>query len=224
MPENTLPSFADAVALGADEIEFDVRLTADNEMIVCHDLDVGAVSDKKGELSAYTLAELRRMNAGSYKNWYVPFTTPEEVISAFAGRAVLNIHIHDFGENMDVPARLRRLLYRNDCTDYAYFAARDEQLALCLRFAPDIVRCSLAPRENGGADIIDYAVKYACRRVQFRKPYFNPAAIARAKSYGMEVAVCWADDRYEAKRLLDMGVDTILTNRTDVLTALRDGR
>lgn len=33
----------------------------------------------------------------------------------------------------------------------------------------------------------------------------------------------WADDRYEAKRLLDLGVDTILTNRSDVLLSMRRG-
>lgn len=48
MPENTLPSFAAAIALGADEIEFDVRLTSDLKMVVCHDDDVNRVSDRKG--------------------------------------------------------------------------------------------------------------------------------------------------------------------------------
>ena len=38
MPENTLPAFAAALSLGANEIEFDVRLTKDNQLIVCHDL------------------------------------------------------------------------------------------------------------------------------------------------------------------------------------------
>ena len=37
VPENTLPAFSTALALGADEIEFDIRLTKDNKMIVCHD-------------------------------------------------------------------------------------------------------------------------------------------------------------------------------------------
>ena len=37
MPENTLPAFAAALALGADEIEFDVRMTKDGKMVVSHD-------------------------------------------------------------------------------------------------------------------------------------------------------------------------------------------
>ena len=37
MPENTLPAFAAALSLGADEIEFDIRLTKDQKLIVSHD-------------------------------------------------------------------------------------------------------------------------------------------------------------------------------------------
>lgn len=221
MPENTLPSFAAALALGADEIEFDVRLTADRKMIVCHDSDLGRVADRKGALRSFDLETLMRCNAGSYMNWYVGFCTPEQVIERFAGHTVMNIHIAEFDPDFDVPAELRRLLYRYDATDGAYFSARDEDLALCLRSAPDIERCSLLPRSATGPDIIDYAVRYACSRVQFHKPYFSQALIERAHSYDMVCNAYWADDRYEAKRLLDLGIDTVLTNRADVLLSMK---
>ena len=111
MPENTLPSFAAAIALGADEIEFDVRLTSDLKMIVCHDGDVNRVSDRKGDVGSYDLETLMRCNAGSYLNWYVGFCTPEQIIERYAGRVVMNIHIAEFHPDYDVPAELRRLLY-----------------------------------------------------------------------------------------------------------------
>ena len=221
MPENTLPSFAAAIALGADEIEFDVRLTSDLKMIVCHDGDVNRVSDRKGDVGSYDLETLLRCNAGSYMNWYVGFCTPEQVIERYAGRVVMNIHIAEFHPDYDVPAELRRLLYHYDATDSAYFSARDEQLGFCLRSAPDVARCSLLPRSASGPDIVDYAVRYACRRVQFHKPYFSRTLIDRAHAYDMLCNAYWADDRYEAKRLLDLGVDTILTNRADVLLSMK---
>lgn len=221
MPENTLPAFAAAIALGADEIEFDVRLTSDLQMVVCHDSDVNRISERKGDVRSYDLATLLRSNAGSYRNWYVNFCTPEQVLERYAGHVRMNIHIIDFHPEFDVPAALRRLLYRYDATDSAYFSARDDQLALCLRSAPDIERCSLLPRNATGPDIVDYALQYKCRRVQLRKPYFTRALVERAHHYGMHCNACWADDRYEAKRMLDVGVDTILTNRADVLLAMR---
>ena len=221
MPENTLPSFAAAIALGADEIEFDVRLTSDLKMIVCHDSDINRVSDRKGDVRSYDLDTLMRCNAGSYRNWYVGFCTPEQVIERYAGRVVMNIHIADFHPDFDVPAELRRILYHYDATDSAYFSARDDELGLCLRSAPDIERCSLLPRSASGPDIVDYAVQYACRRVQFHKPYFSRTLIDRAHAYDMICNAYWADDRYEAKRLLDLGIDTILTNRADVLLSMK---
>ncbi|MBN2883853.1 MAG: hypothetical protein JXN10_10010, partial [Clostridia bacterium] len=80
VPENTLPAFSTALALGADEIEFDVRLTKDNKMIVCHDGTVDRVSNGTGNVSDLTFAEMRSLNAGHYMGWQnIVFPTPEEV-------------------------------------------------------------------------------------------------------------------------------------------------
>lgn len=222
MPENTLPSFAAAIALGADEIEFDVRLTRDLQMIVCHDAEVNRVSERKGLLRDYDLETLLHSNAGSYKNWYVPFCTPEQVIRQYGGLVTMNIHIAEFHPDIDVPGELRRLLYRYDATDNAYFSARGDELAKCRQSAPDIARCSLQPKEADGPDIVEYAIRHACNRVQFQKPYFDRKLIRRAQDYRLRCSACWADDRYEAKRLLDVGIDTILTNRADVLLSMRN--
>src|SRR5439155_22974597 len=62
-PENTLPSFRGAVEGGADVIELDVRLTADNVLVILHDLDVSATTDGSGCVHTLTLAEVKRLNA-----------------------------------------------------------------------------------------------------------------------------------------------------------------
>lgn len=69
MPENTLPAFAAELVLGADEIEFDVRLTRDLKLIVSHDETLERISDGKGTLSDFTLGELRKLNIGTKKGW-----------------------------------------------------------------------------------------------------------------------------------------------------------
>lgn len=53
-PENTLPAFAAAVALGADEIEFDLWPTADGQLAVCHDPSVDRTTDGKGTICDMT--------------------------------------------------------------------------------------------------------------------------------------------------------------------------
>ncbi|WP_427887914.1 glycerophosphodiester phosphodiesterase [Kribbella sp. GL6] len=63
-PENTLRSFRRAVADGCDEIELDLRVSADGELVVMHDATVDRTTSGVGEVSSLTLAELRALDAG----------------------------------------------------------------------------------------------------------------------------------------------------------------
>jgi glycerophosphoryl diester phosphodiesterase len=60
-PENTMASFERARALGADEIEFDVRLTADGVPVVHHDENLGRVVNGEGPVRTHTWSELSRL-------------------------------------------------------------------------------------------------------------------------------------------------------------------
>jgi glycerophosphoryl diester phosphodiesterase len=62
MPENTLPSFAKAIELGADGVEFDVQLTKDGEVVVIHDETLDRTSDASGFVRDYTLYDLKKFN------------------------------------------------------------------------------------------------------------------------------------------------------------------
>jgi glycerophosphoryl diester phosphodiesterase len=64
-PENTIESFAQAVAAGADAIEFDVRLTADGVAVVHHDPTVNRTTDGTGEIARLTFEDLKRLDAGA---------------------------------------------------------------------------------------------------------------------------------------------------------------
>ena len=64
-PENTIESFAQAVSLGADALEFDVHLCADGIPVVHHDATLARTTDGEGEIARLTFAELRKVDAGS---------------------------------------------------------------------------------------------------------------------------------------------------------------
>lgn len=66
-PENTIPSFQAALDLNVDQIEFDVRVTLDNELVVIHDATVDRTTNGKGKVCEKTLAELKALDAGSHK-------------------------------------------------------------------------------------------------------------------------------------------------------------
>ena len=89
------------------------------------------------------------------------------------------------------------------------------------RLAPDIVRCAGAGIGNGAEteDLVDKALAYGCTKIQLYKPYFsyNPPdylenAIAKAHANGILCNMFYSDDPEETVRILDMGIDTILTN------------
>lgn len=63
-PENTLESFRQAVALGVDGVEFDVRLSADGEVVVMHDPTVDRTTSGTGAVRSLTLSQLRTFDAG----------------------------------------------------------------------------------------------------------------------------------------------------------------
>lgn len=64
-PENTLESFHQAVALGADALELDVRLSRDGVLVVLHDPTLARTTDRSGEVAALSAAEIRRGDAGA---------------------------------------------------------------------------------------------------------------------------------------------------------------
>ena len=93
-PENTIESFAQAVALGADAIEFDVHLSADGIPVVHHDPTLARTTDGTGEIARMNFADIRRANAGAkftkdggktfpYRGMGHRVPSLEEVVEAF---------------------------------------------------------------------------------------------------------------------------------------------
>lgn len=222
-PENTLPAFAAALSLGADEIEFDVRLTRDNQLIVSHDGTLERISDGEGKLSDKTLAELKRLNAGVKQGWMTPFCTVEEVFAQFAGRLAFNIHLKEPGEDGYLIKELVRLVEKYDAHESVYFAATPAELEWMQRIAPQIPRCAIQ-LPGDGIGIYDMAMKYGCSRVQFWLGMFDGALIRRLHAAKVSCNLYYADTAQDYDRYFDMGIDTLLTNRMDLAAAWRRDR
>jgi glycerophosphoryl diester phosphodiesterase len=97
-PENTLPAFESAIARGADGVELDVHLSADDHLIVHHFYGLGATDGGEGLVGEHTLAELRALDSGS---WFddrfadEPKPALSEVLALCRGRARLEIDLKD---------------------------------------------------------------------------------------------------------------------------------
>ena len=95
-PENTMEAFRRAVEAGADGIELDVRLTRDREVVVIHDWLIDRTTPGAGPVGTHTLAELKKMDAGSwfdprFKSARVP--TLAEVFEGLPASLLVNVEI-----------------------------------------------------------------------------------------------------------------------------------
>lgn len=64
-PENTMAGFRLAANLGIEWVEFDLRLTADEELVIFHGDDLEQTTNGKGSVHEHTVAELQKLDAGS---------------------------------------------------------------------------------------------------------------------------------------------------------------
>ena len=93
-PENTLPSFAKGLEYGVDGFEFDVQLTRDNEVVICHDERVDRTSDGVGWIKDFSLKELKQLNFGVEFGMFAAIPTFTELLEMLKGRSlILNVEI-----------------------------------------------------------------------------------------------------------------------------------
>ncbi|MBQ4354484.1 MAG: hypothetical protein IJC71_06280 [Clostridia bacterium] len=217
-PENSLPAFGAAVALGAEEIEFDLWSTSDGVLVSCHDAKLDRVSDGTGKIYEHTYEELLRLDFGikhgeKFRGLKIP--TFEEILRRFAGRVIMNIHVKIWDAEFENPMieEIVALIRKYDCEKHIYFmTSSDKMIRRVMQYAPDLACCVGWNRNKDPLSIVDRAIELGAYKVQLFKPYFNQESVDKAHAHGILCNVFWADDPEEARRYLEMGIDTILTN------------
>lgn len=217
-PENTLPAFGAAIALGADEIEFDLWQSSDGVPVVMHDPLLDRVSNGSGPVTEKTFAELKKLDFGSR---FAPafaglkIASFEEILKCFPRQAVFNIHIKSSGGDRIDPDFLRRiaeLIGKYDCMDHVYICGRADVMEAMLQVVPEIPRCMGAGPDPAKLDVVEKAIRYRCAKLQFAKPYVNRMLIGKAHEHNIRCNLFWSDDPEEAAGFLADGIDTVLSN------------
>ena len=221
-PENSMAAFAAALEQGAAEIEFDLWPTADGEIVSTHDAVLDHCSDGTGKVSDHTYAELLQYDFGIH--WGDVFRETriprfEEILATFGKRIILNVEIKSTDIVTPLPeAYLKKiidLIGKYDCRDHVYLmTGSDAVMEQLIRLAPDLPRCC----GGGGSterrwQIVERAIAFGCKKLQFHRDCFDRAMIEKAHANGIICNVWWSDDPEECARFFEMGIDTILTNR-----------
>ena len=224
-PENSLPAYGAAVAMGAEEIEFDLWAAKDGTIVSIHDPVLDRVSNGKGYVWEHTYEELLQYDFGSvYAPEFAGLKIPtfEEILRKFAGHTVMNIHIKDRGLEHPIPdeviLEMAALIKKYDCEKHVYFMSGHVPLLEQLRrLAPQITRCAGA--EKPEQDLVEKALATGSKKIQLFRPHFKffgedyvEEICRRAHEHGIACNLFYTDDPAEVADFLHKGVDTILTN------------
>ncbi|MEU6388817.1 glycerophosphodiester phosphodiesterase [Streptomyces sp. NPDC046939] len=208
--ENTLPSLRSALALGADVVEVDVRLTRDGVPVLLHDATLERLWRHDRPLSALSADEVRGLTAGG-----VP-TLADALEQAASARLMIDLPGADTATVRAVVATVHdlgaqeRVQYCAGARTMLLVRAADPAAEIALTWT------SLAPPRHALLDAV------RPRWLNYRFPLVTRDLAARVHRDGYLLSAWTPDTRRSMRRLLDAGTDSITTNRVDLLTALRD--
>jgi len=231
-PENTLASFASALAIGADFVEFDVQLTKDGHVVVIHDPTLERTTDGAGKVKEMTLAELRSLSAGypqrfgdEYRGERVP--TLSEVLGLLRDRAVAMIEIKPDAVTADAEGGIEA-----HTISELRKAGMEGQAALISFARPALLRCrEMAPEIKRGhlfyraevADVVAGARETASTVVLPEKGMLSMELRDRVRDAGVKLATWVIDDPAELVALAPLELYGIGSNRPgEMMDALRE--
>jgi glycerophosphoryl diester phosphodiesterase len=207
-PENTLRAIRRAIAFGADQVEIDVQLTRDGALVLMHDATVDRTTNGTGAVAELTLTAIRQLDAGQGEQ--IP--TLEEALALTDGRITPQIELKGPGA---APAVIKTL-HALRCADQVILTSfLHQQLIEVHQLNPGIHTGALWGRlpEN----VVTQAEQLGVQALHLWHQFITPQIIADAHGRGLRVRAWNANTEEEMRRLIDLGVDAIGSDRPDLL-------
>ena len=231
-PENTLSSFASALEVGAEVVEFDVQLTGDGHVVVIHDALLDRTTDGRGSVRQLGLQELRAVSAGyparfgdRFRGERIPMLA--EALGFLRDRSKAMIEIKSDSVTDDEEGGVEALtveeIRRAGMEKDVVLISFDRRALLrCRTAAPEIMRGHLFARAEPG-QVLAGAREVGCELVMPEKGMLSDALRDRAREAGLKVATWVVDEPEELATLSRFELYGVGSNRPGVLLdALRD--
>jgi glycerophosphoryl diester phosphodiesterase len=225
-PENTLPAFEGAIAMGADMVELDVQLSSDKEVVVFHDEKISRCTNGRGKVSDHTLAALKKLDAGSwfnkkFKNTRIPLLA--EVLDLCKNKIAVNIEIKKEAVGRmfsgGIEEKCLKIMGQSGMRKHIVFSSFDPRAIMRLKeIDPTVTAAVLYDKKLYGSklpsDVMEsvHADAFNCSTAGFKKKW-----LADIQLNHIPVNVYTIDDVRRIKRFLNIGVQGIFTNKPDVL-------
>ena len=231
-PENTVPAFDNGLALGADGLEIDVQLSSDGIPVVIHDHTLERTTDHTGPVHALTADDLARVDAGhrferdgvaAYRGQGIGIPRLDTVLARFPGARII---IEMKGGQPELARAVAREVRRATAVDRVCVGSFYQASVAILRAeAPEIVTSASQPE-----------ARWTLHRSWVRWPWLGPrpyvafqvpeftgrmrvvsrAFVRQVHREGQVLQVWVVNDDADIIRLLDWGVDGVISDRPDV--------
>ena len=242
-PENTLAAFQRALDMGVDMIELDVRHTKDSEIIVFHDQHLDRTTNGTGDVHDYTLAQIKELRAGSWGEWgkdtiYADQKVPtlKEALDLINGQCKVLIEVkhmdtplyHDFAVKLVDVIREEK-----DGFEWCILQSYEESyLEEAKAYEPKVQTKQLLVGEDS-APLLAFYVETRVHLGRGHKdetalaalnPHYetlSPRRIFRMHARGYKVFTYPVNERDDMIKMLNMGVDGIITDFPSRLIQIR---
>jgi glycerophosphoryl diester phosphodiesterase len=233
-PENTQAGFVAAAEAGARFVEFDVRLSADGELVLMHDPTLERTTDGSGLVAEHTRAQLAALDAGS---WFAEEFTGEPVpaldeILALLEELDLSADIELKAESSAAALATAQavvdLVKRHASTADAepwpaalmLSSSQPEALELLAEQLPELPRALVVALPD--ADTAKLARRLGCAAMFVDHRALRPALIAEARSLKLALGAYTVNDPDRAEQLWDAGVRSIFSDIPDLPAVSKD--
>jgi glycerophosphoryl diester phosphodiesterase len=236
-PENTVEAFDAGFALGADGLELDVRLSRDGAVVVHHDATVDRTTNGQGEVAAHTADELSRLDAGHHfarigadpldpARPFIGVPTLAAVLARYReARVIIELKVN----HPELAAAALEVVRRGDALDRVCFGSFGLRVLRAVRAIEPAVATSAAHEEVRWALYRSWC-RWPVRRPRYagyqvpewsgRTHVVSRRFVEEAHRVNLGVQVWTVDRQDHARRLLDWGVDALITDRPDLIVPL----
>ena len=238
VPENTIEAFAHSARQGADVLEMDVRATSDGTLVVIHDSDVARTTNGNGGISAMPISDAKMLDAGyrftSDGGQTYPFrgkgVTIPSLREAFDAFPTMTFNIEpkqstpSIAEPLCTLARERKMTERIIVASFVQ-TTLDDFRKICPEIATSaspseaskflaMSKTKLGPSYSPPMQALQVPEKIGAVRIVSKQ------FVAAAHERNLKVYVWTVNETADMQRLIDMGVDGIMTNYPDRLLNL----
>lgn len=222
-PENTMASFRQAVALGAQGIEFDVHLTADGQVAVIHDPFLDRSTNREGRVGDLTLAEIQQADAGAWKGEQFAGERVPSLVEFFHWAPPdLQLFLELKGGSSVYPgieALLLELIDAHGVRERIQISSFDHDGLKRFRELDPTIQLGML--YNGyfdeTLDPVNWAVEQKFNAIHPDHRLVTPELVARAHAAGLAVNVWTANEPADIARMKECGVDGIMSDYPDRL-------